>query len=418
MAENKVLIEMGIRAKAASRKLAAASSAEKDKALDAMAATLLENQDKILAANQTDLEAAQANGMSRAMLDRLALNPQRIASMAQGIRQVASLTDPVGEIVEGIVRPNGLRIQKTRVPLGVVGIIYEARPNVTSDAAALCIKSGNACILRGGKEAINSNIAVANALRQGLARFGFEECVQLLEDTSRETAAQMMRLREYIDVLIPRGGAGLIKSVVENSTIPVIETGVGNCHVYIDEFASRDMAVSITVNAKTSRPSVCNAAETLLVHKFAAPGILPDLARELKNAGVQLRGCEETRKLLSDPDIVPATEEDWATEYLDYIMAVKIVSSIDEAIEHITRYGSGHSECIVTDSYASAEKFTSQVDAAAVYVNASTRFTDGGEFGMGAEIGISTQKLHARGPMGLQELTTTKFIVYGNGQIR
>jgi glutamate-5-semialdehyde dehydrogenase len=418
MSENKALIEMGRRAKAASRKLAAASSADKNMALKAMARALAENQDGILAANKADVDAAGSKGISRAMLDRLTLTPQRIAAMADGILEVAALRDPVGEIVEGIVRPNGLRIQKTRVPLGVVGIIYEARPNVTSDAAALCIKSGNAAILRGGKEAINSNIAIAAALRDGLKQYGLEDCVQIVEDTSRHTAAEMMRLRGYIDVLIPRGGAGLIQSVVENSTIPVIETGIGNCHVYIDKSADKDMAISIIVNAKTSRPSVCNAAETLLVHQSAADLILPDLAGELKKAGVELRGCERTLKLLSGTDILPAAEEDWATEYLDYTLAVRVVSSIDEAIEHITRYGSGHSECIVTSDYAAAEKFVSQVDAAAVYINASTRFTDGGEFGMGAEIGISTQKLHARGPMGLRELTTTKFIVYGNGQVR
>jgi glutamate-5-semialdehyde dehydrogenase len=418
MAENKTLSDMGLRAKSASRKLATASSAEKNRALEAMACALIEKQDDILASNRLDIEAATSNGMSRAMLDRLTLTPERIVSMADGIRQVAALNDPVGEIVEGSVRPNGLRIQKTRVPMGVVGIIYEARPNVTSDAAALCLKSGNATILRGGKEAINSNIAIAGALREGLSLYGLEDSVQLVQDTSRETAAEMMRLRDYIDVLIPRGGAGLIRAVVENSTIPVIETGVGNCHLYIDESVDKEMAISIAVNAKTSRPSVCNAAETLLIHETSAPSILPVLANQLKQSGVKLHGCEQTIKILSDLDVRPAVEEDWATEYLDYILAVRVVSSIDEAIEHITRYGSGHSECIVTNSHIAAEKFSAQVDAAAVYINASTRFTDGGEFGMGAEIGISTQKLHARGPMGLRELTTTKYIIYGNGQVR
>ena len=317
------------------------------------------------------------------------------------------------------MRPNGLRIEKIRVPLGVVGIIYEARPNVTSDAAALCLKAGNAVILRGGKEAIRSNIAVASALRRGLEVSGLPmDGIQLIEDTSRETANEMMRMHGFIDVLIPRGGAGLIRSVVENATVPVIETGVGNCHVYVDASADGDMAAAITVNAKASRPSVCNAAETLLVHEAAAETLLPKIAAALVKAGVELRGCERTRTILKDRDIRPATEEDWATEYLDYIMAVRVVPSLDAAIEHITRYGTGHSECIVTNDYAAAERFTQMVDAAAVYVNASTRFTDGGEFGMGAEIGISTQKLHARGPMGLQELTTVKYIVRGSGQIR
>lgn len=413
------LDQLGRRAKAASRLLGVASTARKNRALEEMASALVLRQDHIIEANRLDLENAEANGMGRAMLDRLSLSPDRISAMADGVRQVAALADPVGEIVEGYLRPNGLRIQKTRVPMGVVGIIYESRPNVTSDAAALCLKSGNAVILRGGKEALNSNIAVAEALRQGLAAAGLpEDCVQLVGDTSRETAAEMMRLREYIDVLIPRGGGGLIRAVVENSTIPVIETGVGNCHIYVDEAADKEMAVAITVNAKASRPSVCNAAETLLIHEAAARSMLPDIAAALKAAGVRLRGCEKTREILADGDIGPADERDWETEYLDYILAVRVVSSLDEAIEHISRYGSGHSECIVTDNHRAAGRFTSMVDAAAVYVNASTRFTDGGEFGMGAEIGISTQKLHARGPMGLRQLTTTKFIVYGDGQIR
>ena len=414
-----MLERMGAAARAAARALASATAGEKNKALQCMAQSLLERQEEILAANRQDMDAAAESGMAKAMLDRLSLSPSRIAGMADGLRQVAALADPVGEIVQGGLRPNGLRIEKTRVPLGVVGIIYEARPNVTSDAAALCLKAGNAVILRGGKEALRSNAAVADALRDGLASAGLSpDAVQLVRDTSRETANAMMRLHGVIDVLIPRGGAGLIRAVVENATVPVIETGVGNCHIYIDRDADIAMAARITVNAKASRPSVCNAAETLLVHEEIAPRALPVIAKALEEAGVQLRGCERTREILADPAVLPATEEDWATEYLDYILAVRVVPSLEAAAEHIAAYGTGHSECIVTDSHAAAERFTAAVDAAAVYVNASTRFTDGEEFGMGAEIGISTQKLHARGPMGLRELTTTKYIVYGSGQIR
>lgn len=419
MSQTTSLIQLGIRAKAAARQWAVASAGEKDRALHSMAKALTEAEPAILAANRQDIDNAAAAGMTRALLDRLTLNAARIAGMAEGIRQVAALGDPVGEITEGYRRPNGLRIQKTRVPLGVVGIIYEARPNVTSDAAALCLKAGNAVLLRGGKEALQSNIAVTAALRQGLAQAGLSpDGVQLLEDTSRETASEMMRLRQYIDVLIPRGGAGLIRAVVENSTVPVIETGIGVCHVFVDKDANADMASAIIVNAKVSRPSVCNAAETLLVHADVAEAMLPRLAADLQKAGVTLRACGRSRAILNDDSVEPATDEDWATEYLDYILSVKIVDSLDDAVEHITRYGSGHSECIVTNNHQAAERFTSLVDAAAVYVNASTRFTDGGEFGMGAEIGISTQKLHARGPMGLRELTTFKYVVYGNGQIR
>ena len=416
---SELLEQMGTNARAAARSLASATAGEKNTALESMAQALLDREEAILAANREDTETAAAGGMTKAMLDRLSLSPERISGMADGIRQVAALADPVGEIVDGGCRPNGLRIQKTRVPLGVVGIIYEARPNVTSDAAALCLKAGNAAILRGGKEAIRSNTAIAEALRAGLAAAGIHpDAVQLIPDTSREIANEMMRLHGVIDVLIPRGGAGLIQAVVENATVPVIETGVGNCHIYVDRAADIAMAVSITVNAKASRPSVCNAAETLLIHEEIAPRALPVIARGLKEAGVQLRGCERTRDILSDPAVLPATEDDWATEYHDYIMAVKVVPSLEAAVEHIAAYGTGHSECIVTDSHTAAERFTAAVDAAAVYVNVSTRFTDGGEFGMGAEIGISTQKLHARGPMGLRELTTVKYIVYGNGQIR
>ncbi|MBQ4616842.1 MAG: glutamate-5-semialdehyde dehydrogenase [Clostridia bacterium] len=411
------LEQLGQRAKAASAHLRTASTADKNAALLAVAARLESDMDAILEANAADIAAARENGMRESLIDRLMLSESRIRGMADGVRDVVALADPVGEIVTGYRRPNGLCIQKTRVPLGVVGIIYEARPNVTSDAAALCLKSGNAVILRGGKEALRSNMAVTAAIRNGLKDAGFpEDAVALLEQTDRETASKMMKLNAYIDVLIPRGGAGLIRSVVENATVPVIQTGVGNCHIYVDRAADIDMAKAITVNAKVSRPSVCNAAETLLVHRDIANDALPVLAAALRENGVQLRCCERALPLCGEA--IPATEEDWATEYGDYIMAVKVVDSLDDAAAHIAAYGTGHSECIVTDSHQAAQAFTLQIDAAAVYVNASTRFTDGGEFGMGAEIGISTQKLHARGPMGLTELTSVKYIVYGDGQIR
>lgn len=414
-----MLKQLGEQARAAARLLAHETTQRKNDALLAMAAALEEQMDTILAANQQDVERAAANGMSRSMLDRLSLSPERIAGMATGVRQVAALADPVGEIVGGGRRPNGLKIERVRVPLGVIGMIYEARPNVTSDAAALCLKAGNAVILRGGKEAFHSNTAIADALRAGLTKAGLPtDAIQLIPDTSRETATALMRMNDYLDVLIPRGGAGLIRSVVENATVPVLETGTGNCHIYVDAAADIAMAKAIAVNAKASRPSVCNAAETLLVHAAIAEQALPVIAEGLVQAGVQLFACEHARALMPQVEAAPATEEDWATEYLDYKMAVKVVDSLDEAIAHIARYSTGHSECIVTDSQSAAEQFTAQVDAAAVYVNASTRFTDGDEFGLGAEIGISTQKLHARGPMGLREITTTKYIVTGNGQIR
>ncbi len=412
-----ILQAMGERAKAAASLLRTASTADKNAALMAIANRLEAECAAILDANRADIDAAAKNGMRESLIDRLTLTEARVTAMAQGVRDVAALQDPVGEIVDGFCRPNGLRIQKTRVPLGVAGIIYEARPNVTSDAAALCLKSGNAVILRGGKEALHSNMAVAHAIRRGLEDSGLPaDAVQLLEQTDRETAARMMKLNDYIDVLIPRGGAGLIRSVVENATVPVIQTGVGNCHIYVDAAADLAMAASITVNAKASRPSVCNAAETLLIHKDIAERGLPLIAAALREAGVTLRCCERSLPLCEGA--VAATEEDFATEFGDYIIAVKVVDSLADATAHIARYGTGHSECIVTDSHAAAEQFTAQVDSAAVYVNASTRFTDGGEFGMGAEIGISTQKLHTRGPMGLRELTSVKYIVYGNGQIR
>lgn len=414
-----MLNTMGKQACAAARRLAGATTGNKNDALLAMAAQLESQTDVILAANRQDMERASANGMSQSMLDRLSLSAQRIVGMADGVRQVAMLSDPIGEVIDGFRRPNGLKIEKIRVPLGVIGIIYEARPNVTSDAAALCLKAGNAVILRGGKEAIASNTAIAQALRDGLTQAGLPaDAVQLILDTSRETATQLMRLNTYLDVLIPRGGAGLIRSVVENATVPVLETGTGNCHIYVDASADIDMACAITVNAKASRPSVCNAAETLLVHEAIAAKALPVLAEGLTKSGVRLHACARSLALMPDVNALPATEEDWATEYLDYDMAVKVVDSLEDAINHIAQYSTGHSECIVTDSQSAAQLFTEQVDAAAVYVNASTRFTDGGEFGLGAEIGISTQKLHARGPMGLRELTTSKYIVTGNGQIR
>ncbi len=414
------LENMGRRAKEAARALATAGP-KKDAWLLEIAGALEAHRDEILAANRQDLQNAKESGMSEAMLDRLALNPGRIAGMAEGVRRVAAQADPVGRVISGGVRPNGLRIEKVTVPLGVIGMIYEARPNVTSDAAALCLKAGNAIILRGGKEAIRSNTAIAEIMRAAAAKSGLpEDGIQLVRDTSRESALGLMNLTGYLDVLIPRGGAGLIRSVTKNSRVPVIETGVGNCHVFVDESADPEMAAGIVFNAKTSRPSVCNAAETLLVHRAAAEQILPLVKKRLDEKNVELRCCERSLRILGGPDerLVPATEEDWETEYSDYILAVKVVDSLDDAIAHIAKYSSGHSEAIVTQSVRSAGEFTARVDSAAVYVNASTRFTDGGEFGLGAEIGISTQKLHARGPMGVNELTSWKFVVIGNGQIR
>ena len=410
------LEEMGAAAKQAARKLAVAGN-QKDTALEAIAAALEAHTEEILAANREDLFAAEQNGMSRSLMDRLALNKKRIAGMADGVRQVKAQPDPVGQVLEGGVRPNGLRIEKVAVPLGVIGIIYEARPNVTADAAALCLKAGNAVILRGGKEAFRSNQAIAEVMRDAVEAAGLpRDSIQLVQDTSRASSIEMMGLTGYLDVLIPRGGAGLIRAVVENSHVPVIETGVGNCHVYVDDAADLEMAADIIFNAKTSRPSVCNAIETVLIHQAIAGEFLPKMKAKLDEKQVEIRGCEKTREIL--PDCVPACEEDWATEYLDYILAVKVVDSLDEAMAHIASYSSGHSECIVTENYRNAERFLSEVDAAAVYVNASTRFTDGGEFGLGAEIGISTQKLHARGPMGIRQLTSQKFVIRGNGQIR
>ncbi|MDR0884451.1 MAG: glutamate-5-semialdehyde dehydrogenase [Oscillospiraceae bacterium] len=409
--------ELGTRARAAQRLLAKADSGTKRAALGTIADALLAAQDGILAANALDLDAARTNGMTDSLLDRLTLTPERIAGMVQGVRDVASEDDPVGHVRWGAVRPNGLRIEKITVPLGVVGVIFEARPNVCSDAAALCLMAGNACILRGGKEAIHANTAIADTMRAALTASGLPaDCVQLITDTSRQSATDLMHAVGLIDVLIPRGGAGLIRAVVENARVPVIETGAGNCHIYVDAGADIDMAANIVYNAKTSRPSVCNAAESLLVHKEIAATALPVIAAKLAQKNVELRGDAATCALL--PAAKPATEDDWGTEYGDYIMSVKIVDNIDEAIAHIAHYSTHHSEAIVTQDYARAEQFLAEVDSAAVYVNASTRFTDGGEFGFGAEIGISTQKLHARGPLGLGNLVSEKYVIRGSGQVR
>lgn len=408
---------MGAKAKEASRFLMTAGS-KKDDALLAIAKALREHSEEIIKANSVDIKNGEEAGLTVSLLDRLRLDEARIEGMAVGVEQVAALPDPVGRVLDGRTLKNGLKIQKVSVPMGVIGIIYEARPNVTSDAAALCLKAGNAVILRGGKEAINSNTAIMAVMREAVKNVGFpEDCVALVTDTTRQSATELMQLSEYLDVLIPRGGAGLIKSVVNNSKVPVIETGVGNCHVYVDDSADIKMAADIVFNAKTSRPSVCNAIETLLVHADIADKALPAIKAELDKMNVEIRGCERTKQILGD-SIIPATEDDYAREFLDYILAIKVVDSIDDAIAHIAKYSSGHSESIVTSDYRNADKFTSCVDSAAVYVNASTRFTDGGEFGLGAEIGISTQKLHARGPMGLNELTSNKYVIHGDGQIR
>ncbi len=408
---------LGAQAKTASRVLMTAPAAAKNNALLKIADALIQNTDSILAENEKDLAAGRANGMADSLLDRLALSAERIAGMAQGVREVADLPDPIGTVQSEITRPNGLTIQRVSVPLGVIAVIFEARPNVTSDAAALCLKAGSACLLRGGKEAIHSNTAIAEVMRNALRKTEFPaDCIQLVEDTSRESATALMRLSGYVDVLIPRGSARLIRSVVENATVPVIETGAGNCHVYIDRDANTDMAAEIVFNAKTSRVSVCNSAESLVVHADIAAKALPKIAARLSEKDVTLYGDERAKAIL--PDILPAQESDWGTEFLDYKMSVRVVDSVEEAIDHITRYSTGHSECIVTDNRETAEKFLNEVDSAAVYHNASTRFTDGGEFGFGAEIGISTQKLHARGPLGLPQLTSVKYKILGNGQVR
>ncbi|NCB73423.1 MAG: glutamate-5-semialdehyde dehydrogenase [Clostridia bacterium] len=409
---------MGAAAKKAARVLAVAGTTKKNDALEAIRLALLKNKDRILAANAADIETAENSGIKRAFLDRLLLTQERIDGISQSVSELISLSDPIGEVISMSDRPNGLTIGKKRVPLGVIGIIYEARPNVTVDAAALCLKSGNACILRGGKEAINSNSVLVDIMREALAGAGLpEDCISLVRDTSRESAKELMGLREYVNVLIPRGGSGLIKSVVENASVPVIETGIGNCHVYVDSEADLEMAAKIVENAKCSRPSVCNSMETLLVHETVAEEFLPLVLPRLNKYNVELRCDPKALKILGNAAIA-ATDADWETEYDDYILAIKIVADIDEAMNHIARYGTEHSEAIVTDNYTKAQRFLNEVDAAAVYVNASTRFTDGGEFGLGAEIGISTQKMHARGPMGLREMTSCKYVIYGNGQIR
>lgn len=409
---------LGSRAKACRKAAATASTAEKNAALAAISAALREGVDIILDANNADLIAARENGMSEAMQDRLRLTADRINGIADGVDDVIKLEDPIGEVISGSVRPNGMSITKVRVPLGTIAIIFESRPNVTVDAAVLCLKSGNAVILRGGKEAFNSNRCLCSIMRSALAKVGFpEDLIQFVEDTSREVSNELMRCSDYIDVLIPRGGAGLIRACKQNATVPVIETGTGNCHVFVDETADLPMAVSIVNNGKTRRVSVCNAVESLLVHENIAEEFLPMIKAKLDEKHVEIRGCERTKAILGD-SVVPATEEDYATEFLDYIISVKVVKSLDEAIAHIDRYTTHHSECIVTNDLANAERFQKEIDAAAVYVNVSTAFTDGGMFGLGAEIGISTQKLHARGPMGLRELTSMKFLIGGNGQIR
>lgn len=413
-----MLEQIGQQAKIASRVLAGMKTEEKDRALRIMAEAIVAQEREILAANARDMEAAREKGMNATMLDRLQLTPDRIRGMADGLREVAALPDPVGRVLDDQTWPNGLHLVKVAVPIGVIAVIYEARPNVTADSAALCLKSGNAVILRGGKEAICSNIAVANCMREALEQAGLpRDCIQLVEDTTHESANALMHLDRYVDVLIPRGSQRLIRATVEQSTVPVIQTGSGVCHIYVDRAADPEMAAKIIENAKTSRPSVCNAAECMLIHREIAPKVLPLIAQRLAEKHTQIRGDREVMEILGDR-AVPATEEDWGREYLDYIMAARIVGSLEEAIEYVYQYSTGHSECIVTEDPAAAEEYLNRVDAAAVYWNASTRFTDGGEFGLGAEIGISTQKLHARGPLGLRELTSMKYKVYGEGQIR
>ena len=414
---NEMLNTLGKNARNAEVLVRNLSANEKNEVLLKVAEALTENADTLTAANALDVENGRKNNMPEALVDRLLLTGDRIQGMAEGLRQVAALEDPVGEVLGMKKRPNGLMIGQKRVPLGVIGIIYEARPNVTADAFALCFKTGNVVILKGGSDAIHSNEAIVKCIREVLQEQGItEDAIQLITDTSRETTAEFMKMNQYVDVLIPRGGRGLIKAVVENSTIPVIETGTGNCHTYVDETADLQMAADIIMNAKTQRVGVCNACESVLVHEKVKDEFLPVLARRLQEKQVEIRADEAACELI--PGAVQATEEDWGREYLDYILSLKVVSSVEEAISHINQYNTGHSEAIITNNYEHAQKFLDQVDAAAVYVNASTRFTDGFEFGFGAEIGISTQKLHARGPMGLLALTTTKYIIYGNGQIR
>lgn len=409
--------EIGARSKKAQKILSQAGEAKINAALLSCAEMIIENKDAIIGANSLDIQLARENGMAEAMIDRLTLTDARINGMAEGLKEVAGEECPIGKVLWGETRPNGLKIEKVTVPMGVIAVIYEARPNVTSDAAAICLKAGNSVILKGGKEAANSNKAIADTMRAAIEKCGIPaDAVILIENNSREVTAELMRLNEYVDLLIPRGGAGLIRSVVENASVPVIQTGVGNCHVYVDSEADINMAAEIVANAKASRVSVCNACESLLIHKDIAEEALILIGEKLKEKNVEIRGDEAVCAIL--PYAVPASEEDWGKEYLDYIISAKTVNDIDEAIAHISLYGTGHSEVIVTDSLASAKKFQNEIDAAAVYVNASSRFTDGGEFGFGAEIGISTQKLHARGPLGVAHMVSTKYLISGDGQIR
>ncbi|HHU92665.1 MAG TPA: glutamate-5-semialdehyde dehydrogenase [Halanaerobiaceae bacterium] len=411
------IIAQAREARRAARILANLSTEVKDQALEAIAQSLEVSMAEIMAENRKDLEAGEKAGLSKALLDRLLLNEERIKGMAEGLRELIKLKDPVGDIIEMWRRPNGLQVGKMRVPMGVIAIIYEARPNVTIDAAGLCLKAGNAVILRGGSEAINSNRILARIAAEAIARVGLPAAsIQLIQTTDREAVSVLLGLNEYLDLLIPRGGAGLIRRVINEARVPVIETGTGNCHIYVDQGADLEMAREIVFNAKTSRPGVCNAVETLLVHRDIAGEFLPELYQVLKESQVELRGCPGAREII--PEIKEATEEDWQEEYLDYILAIKLVKDFEEAVNHINTYGTKHSEAIITNDYSRSQRFLQEVDAAAVYVNASTRFTDGNQFGLGAEIGISTQKLHARGPMGLNELTSCKFVIYGQGQIR
>lgn len=414
------LLEICEQAKEVKQQIAVLSTNKKNQALLAVADKLLEKQAELIRANEKDMENGRANHMPEGLLDRLCINEMRIAQMAEGLRQIVSLEDPIGEVISMKKRPNELRIGKKRVPLGVIGIIYESRPNVTADAFGLCFKTGNVVILRGGKDAIHSNLAIVTCIQEALKEQGLpKEAISLITDTSHETAKEFMHMNQYVDVLIPRGGAGLIRTVVENATIPVIETGTGNCHIYVDEGADLKMACDIVVNAKTQRIGVCNACESLLVHENMVKDFIPVLEKRFAEKNVEIRADETIRTAsIAASNVIAATQEDWGKEYLDYKISAKTVASVEEAIAHINRYNTGHSEAIITNNYANAEKFLNEVDAAAVYVNASTRFTDGFEFGFGAEIGISTQKLHARGPMGLEALTSTKYIIYGNGQIR
>lgn len=409
------LVQIGERAKKAARKLLTTGTEEKNQALLAMSAALLEHEAEILAANALDVAQAEAKGIKKSMVNRLSLTPAGLKEIAMAVREVAGLPDPVGE-GELWTRPNGLRIERTRVPLGVIAMVYEARPNVTVDSAALCLKSGNAVILRGGSEAIESNKVLARVISRAVETTGLPAgCIQLLTETGREWVEQLMRMNSYVDVIIPRGGAGLIQTVVQNATVPVIETGTGVCHAFVDREADFSKAIPIIINAKTQKPGVCNALETVLVDEAIADQFLPIMGEELKKHRVEIRGCAQTCARV--PYAVPATEEDWGTEYLDLILSVKVVPNLDDALDHIYRYSTKHSETIITENYSRAQRFLREIDAAAVYVNASTRYTDGGRFGFGAEIGISTQKLHARGPMGLKELTTIKYMIYGDGQI-